>query len=135
MTVIDSDYQKPGIAERVETARVERDLIVPLVVAVEIESGRYEAVLKAGTGEQLLLMQDRLLSTRKFLAKFVVLDFDPESATEFEKLKRNKRLGKVGNVDLQIAAVALAFRAKLATRNTRDYSSIPGLQVEDRTKS
>ena len=40
-------------------------------------------------------------------------------------------LKKIGRGDLLIAAVAQARRAKLATRNVRDFQLVPGLRVEN----
>jgi tRNA(fMet)-specific endonuclease VapC len=50
---------------------------------------------------------------------------------EFDRLRQNKRLKKIGRGDLLIASIALAHRATLVTRNVRDFRQIPGLQVEN----
>jgi len=42
-------------------------------------------------------------------------------------------LKKVGRADLLIAAIALAHRATLVTRNVRDFQQIPGLILENWT--
>jgi tRNA(fMet)-specific endonuclease VapC len=42
------------------------------------------------------------------------------------------RLGKpIGPYDMQIAAIALAHNVILVTHNTREFSRIPDLQIED----
>lgn len=64
--------------------------------------------------------------------KIEVLDFDARAAVEFERL-RSLRL-RIGTMDLKIAAIALAHRATVLTRNVRDFVLVPGLQVEDWTK-
>jgi tRNA(fMet)-specific endonuclease VapC len=52
-------------------------------------------------------------------------------AVEFEKLRQNTNLKKIGRGDLQIASIALAHRATLVTRILKDFQQIPGLQVEN----
>jgi tRNA(fMet)-specific endonuclease VapC len=64
--------------------------------------------------------------------KIQVLDFDAHAAAQFERLQ-GLRL-RIGKMDLKIAAIALAHRATVLTRNVKDFSLVPGLRVEDWTK-
>ena len=61
-----------------------------------------------------------------------VLDFDAAAATESQRLRRLRI--RVGTMDLRIAAIALVHSARLLTRNTVDFSKVPGLQFEDWTR-
>ena len=60
------------------------------------------------------------------------LDISPitAAAVEFDKLRRNKRLKKIGRANLLIASITLAHRATLVTRNLRHFRQVPGLNVE-----
>ena len=109
------------------------EIVVPIVVVAEIERGRIDALTKAATAEQVLRMQERMMTSRQYLSQFAVRPFNRDFAKEFEKLKQNKRLARIGNIDLQVAAIALAARVKVITRNVRDFSRIPGLQIENWT--
>jgi tRNA(fMet)-specific endonuclease VapC len=40
-------------------------------------------------------------------------------------------LKKIGRGDLLIASIALAQKARLATRNLRDFKQVPGLTAEN----
>ncbi len=60
-----------------------------------------------------------------------VLEFDERAATQWQRL-RQARLG-VGTMDLKIAAIVLAHRAILITRNIVDFRKVPELKVEDWT--
>ena len=64
--------------------------------------------------------------------KWEVLDFDPPSAKQFERLRSLKI--RIGTMDLKIAAVALSNNAVVLTRNLKDFQRVPNLRVEDWTK-
>src|SRR5262249_7943530 len=65
------------------------------------------------------------------LAKLNILELDSAAITIFEDLKRQRP--RVGSQDLRIAAVAIANRAVVVTRNRVDFGQIAGLQIEDWT--
>jgi tRNA(fMet)-specific endonuclease VapC len=56
---------------------------------------------------------------------------DTASASEFDHLRRNKKLKRIGRADLLIAAITLAHRATLVTRNLKDFRQVPGLRTEN----
>ncbi|HJT78463.1 MAG TPA: type II toxin-antitoxin system VapC family toxin [Gemmataceae bacterium] len=102
-----------------------------IVTQVEALRGRQEAFIKAEDGERLLRAQRLLLSTVEHLARFPIVPFDDTAAAEFDRLRQVKGLKKIGRNDLLIASIALANRAKRVTRNTKDFSKVPGLQIEN----
>lgn len=59
--------------------------------------------------------------------------FDGEAARHFGEIRAylTKQATPIGPYDLQIAAIAKAHRAILVTHNTREFSRVPGLQLED----
>ena len=58
-----------------------------------------------------------------------VIDFDRQAADCYQELVDRKL--RVGSQDLKIAAITLSRQAIVVTRNYRDFSKIPGLQIED----
>ena len=60
-----------------------------------------------------------------------LLDFPETAAEKFVDLRRLKI--RIGTMDLKIAASCLCEDALLLTRNTVDYSKVPGLRFEDWT--
>jgi tRNA(fMet)-specific endonuclease VapC len=61
-----------------------------------------------------------------------ILDFDEVAATEFQRLR--KQYPRLAALDLKIAAIVLARRATLWTRNMKDFGQIAGLDAVDITK-
>lgn len=60
-----------------------------------------------------------------------LLPFDAGAATVFEGLRAQRV--RIATMDLRIAAIALSRDLILLTRNTVDFSRVPGLVIEDWT--
>ena len=60
-----------------------------------------------------------------------ILDYDAASIAKFRRLRKAKV--RLGTMDLKIAAIALAHKARLLTRNLADFRKVPDLQAEDWT--
>ena len=74
-----------------------------------------------------------LAKQMKFLNQFQSLPFDDEAALIFGEIRAElaKRGTPIGPYDLQIAAIALANNLTLITHNTREFSRIGNLKIED----
>jgi tRNA(fMet)-specific endonuclease VapC len=107
------------------------DPAITIVTQVEALRGRHDALVKAEDGSRLLNAQQGLARTVKHLALFRVIPFDEAAAAEFDRLRQSKGMKKIGRGDLLIAAVTLANRATLVTRNLKDFRRVPGLRVEN----
>ncbi len=68
-----------------------------------------------------------------FLANYVNLEFDENAARICGELRAElERKGTpIGPYDLQIAAIALAHSLIVVTHNTREFSRVPNLLLED----
>lgn len=69
----------------------------------------------------------------KFLNQFKSLSFDDKAALLFGEVRAELAgQGKpIGPYDLQIAAIALANNLTLITHNTKEFSRISNLEIED----
>jgi tRNA(fMet)-specific endonuclease VapC len=114
-------------------AQVTEEVALTVVTRIEVLQGRFAFVLKAEDGEKLLRAQQRLAENERDLEQFIVLGIEAAAAAEFGRLRQNKKLKKIGRADLLIAAITLANRATLVTRNLKDFRQVPGLQVESWT--
>jgi len=72
-------------------------------------------------------------TVRGLIAHFRVLAFDETSAQYAAQVRAKlKLLGTpIGHYDVLIAATALAHGLTVVTHNTREFSRVAGLQVED----
>lgn len=68
-----------------------------------------------------------------FRARLRVLSWSEPAANCYGRLRAHlQRLGTpIGNMDLLIAAHALAADAILVTNNTAEFARVPGLRIED----
>jgi tRNA(fMet)-specific endonuclease VapC len=104
---------------------------ISLVTQIEALRGRHDALLKAEDGTRLLRALEGLVRSAQHLALFTVVTFNDTAAAEFDRLRENKKIKKIGRADLLIASIALANRAMLVTRNLKDFRQVPGLQIEN----
>jgi len=112
-------------------AHVTDEVTLTVVTRIEMLQGRFASILKAEDGEKLLLAQQRLVDNEKDLEQFIILTVDAAGSAEFDRLRRNKKLKSIGRGDLLIAAITLANRATLVTRNQSDFRKVPGLRIEN----
>jgi tRNA(fMet)-specific endonuclease VapC len=136
MKILDTDilsllfHDHPRVAER---HRQESDEIaVTIVSRIQVLQGRFAMLLKAADGAELLRAQqwlDRAVSSLHVIPK--ILTIDDRVASEFDRLRHYKKLKKIGQADLLIAAITLANRATLVTRNLKDFRQVQGLPVEN----
>ncbi len=115
-----------------------RTVVAPAGIAVTVVSyiqslqWRFQFLLKAATGEELLRAQALLDGTLRALGHVEnVLPVVGAAAAEFDRLRQVRKLRKIGRADLLIAAIALARRATLVTRNEKDFRQVPELRIEN----
>jgi tRNA(fMet)-specific endonuclease VapC len=135
MFVLDTDtlsllmHGHARMTERTRTA--EAEVVITVISRIEILQGRFASVLTAEDGEKLLRAQERLDRTDIYLRGVRVLPVEGMASAEFDKLRANRKLKKIGRADLLIAAIALAHRATVVTRNLRHFRQVPNLRVEN----
>lgn len=68
-----------------------------------------------------------------FFVRFAHLVFDEGAANEFGRIRAHLEAAgtPIGPYDMQIAAIALVHGLIVVTHNTREFSRIPDLQIED----
>jgi tRNA(fMet)-specific endonuclease VapC len=102
---------------------VDEDIATCTIVQAEMFYG----AAKSNTIEASLAKQ------RTFLDRFVCLDFGTAAASIYGSMRARleKQGTPIGAHDLLIAAIAIANDLILVTHNTREFSRIEGLKIED----
>jgi tRNA(fMet)-specific endonuclease VapC len=115
------------VVRRLDSAQ--ENPVISLVSRIEVLQGRFASILKAADSEELIRFQERLFTTEHGLTRFAIVPFDNAAAREFDRLRGNKKVGKIGRKDLLIACIALANQAILVMRNVKDFQLVPGLHL------
>ena len=102
-----------------------RDIAIPSVVAYEIEYG----TRKSGSAQRRAIVSNLLSGLRE-------APFDHSAAAEAARIRveLEARGLTIGPIDLMIAGTAISNSAALATHNTREFSRVKGLRLEDWTR-
>ena len=111
-----------GLRRKLESCQPD-EIFLCAVVRAELLYGAIKSANASKNVEKL----------RHFLNKFISLPFDDQSAEIYGEIRT--QLEKEGNVigpyDLMIAAITLANKVTLVSHNTREFSRIKHLELED----
>lgn len=100
-----------------------------VITRIEILRGRFDFLLKARDGAELQRAQQWLDRSEWDLSKLVIIPIDAQTVAQFDRLRTQPKLKKIGRADLLIASIALAHGATLVTRNVKHFRVVPGLDV------
>ncbi len=118
--------EKPlSVKEKLKIVSKDNKVVISSIVASELLYGAYKK------------RNPKLITAVKtFIDFFEVLPFDLSAAEEYGKLRSylEKKGNIIGAYNLQIAAHALSLNAVLVTNNTKEFSRIENLKIEDWTK-
>jgi len=110
-------------------AQPSTDLAITVISVEEQLSGWYTALRKARRPDELALAYQSLADSVPFLAQWMILPFTIAAIARSHQLIGSKL--NVKKSDLRIATIVLEHGGTLVTRNTRDFSRVPGLVLED----
>jgi len=105
---------------------------ITIVTAEEQLRGWLNKVRRATDSDSLVFAYAKLHYTLSFFCEIKILPFDALAAAKFAGLKAQKI--RIGTQDLRIAAIVLSVDGIVVTRNRRDFSKVPDLNIEDWTK-
>ena len=105
------------------------EVATTVITQIELLRGRFEFVLKAANGSELLRAQQWLTKTEALLLQIRILTIDERVAERFDQLSTMPGLRKIGRADRLIASIALTHEAVLVTRNLRHFRQVPQLKL------
>lgn len=105
------------------TSLAQQDVVLCDIVKLELYYGAYRSSRQ----------EENLAVLREFFNEFVSLPFDGQAAVICGLIRAQLASAgtPIGPYDLQIAAIALATNLTLVTHNTREFSRVEGLRIED----
>jgi tRNA(fMet)-specific endonuclease VapC len=114
--------KKPQVTARF-AARSPSDLCVASVVAGELLTGAVRSRSPVTEAAKV----------DAFLAPFACLPFDFDAARQYAVLRADleQRGVPISEAAMLIASIALVHGLTLVTNNTREFSRVPGLPIED----
>ena len=104
-------------------AQQPEDILVSTITQLELYYGAYRSA-----------QQERNLEIlQRFFSQFTIIHLDPEAARIAGRIRAELAASgtPIGPYDVQIAAIAMANNLILVTHNTREFSRVNGLQIED----
>ena len=107
-----------------------RDAVgINAVTIQEYLRGRLAAIARHVNGPSQVQAYANLVASVQLFHQFPIVAFDLASQSHFQQLRSLRP--RIGTQDLKIAAIALANKLTLLTRNRRDFGRIPGLLFDD----
>ena len=112
----------PQVKERLIKHKI-GDLALSIITGSELLYGAFKS-------QQV---KKNLNIIEEFIMPFDIIDFDYKSAIEYGKIRATlEKQGQViGNMDMQIAAIAKANDMVLVTNNLKEFNRIENLQLEN----
>jgi tRNA(fMet)-specific endonuclease VapC len=103
-----------------------RDIAIPSIVKAELLFG----------AEKSKKRDENLEKINRFLLPLLTAGFDDEEASAYARIRAHLETAGllIGPNDLLIAATVSAQGGILVTNNTREFSRVPGLPLEDWTE-
>lgn len=120
-----------------ESAQRYPNVVITIITVQELFNGWIGRINQETDPDNLVNLYSKLMQTIDFIKSVQVLSFDAPAKQSYVTLKgqhktlARKRLDK----DLKIASIALSQGAVMVTRNHKDFSLVPQLQLEDWAKS
>lgn len=119
-----------NVSKRVSEIGLDQ-IAISVVTRMEVLQARFEYLRKAATAAQLRIAQFWLDDSDRWLTKWRITPFDEAACRQFDELRLQKGLGKIGRPDLPIACIAISSGATVVSRNVRDFKLVPRLHVEN----
>lgn len=135
--ILDTDHislflagNRPIIAQ---VARHSDEVAITVVTVQELFNGWNGKLNDPQQANRLSYLYTKLWKTTEFFSEITILNFDQDAENCYLNLRQNfKNLAKKRiEKDLRIAFIVLTQNAIVVTRNYKDFSQIPDLNIEN----
>jgi len=136
MIILDTDhltvlkYSRDGrflkLAQRMADS-VDQDFATTAITLEEQLRGWLAEINRVSDPEKQIPAYSELTGLIEFFSFWTILPFEHAAASVFRQPRAQKN--RAGSMDLKIASIAVSLDSVLLTANTRESSSIPGLQI------
>ena len=116
-----------------QVAEHSENIAITIITVQELFNGWNEKLNDPRQANNLRNLYTKLWQTTEFIKIITILNFDRGAEACYNDLRQNnrnlakKRLQK----DLRIASIALMQNAIVVTRNYKDFSQVPNLQLDN----
>ncbi len=135
--ILDTDHTSLFLAGNksiiAQVAEHSDNIAITIITVQELFNGWNGKLNDPRQVNNLSNLYTKLWKTTEFFKIITILNFDRDAENCYNDLRRNnrdlakKRLEK----DLRIASIALMQNATVITRNYKDFSQVPNLQIEN----
>lgn len=136
MLVLDTDHfselERNSAAGQRLTARLEgspTDKGVTIITIEEHLRGWLAEISRRPNPTDQVIPYAKLRRQVEAFNDWIILPFDADAARRFSEFRRQGI--RIGSMDLKIACIALTYDVILLTRNSSDFSRVPGLHFEN----
>ena len=140
MIILDTDHisllqhsdspEGQRLIQRLATSR-DPDIVTTVITVEEQMRGWLQVIARYRDLQQQSAYYDKLTDFIRFFGKWRILPLGELAVQTFRDLQQARV--RIATTDLKIAAIALASKAVLLSRNSCDFKQVPGLRVEDWT--
>ncbi len=134
--ILDTDHASLFLAGNksiiTQVAKHSNDVAITVITVQELFNGWAGKLNDPTQQSNLVHLYTKLWKTTEFFKVITVLNFEEDAENTYQALGQNKALAKKRiEKDLRIASIALAQNATIVTRNYKDFSQIPNLNIEN----
>ncbi|NJO59208.1 MAG: type II toxin-antitoxin system VapC family toxin [Richelia sp. RM2_1_2] len=134
--ILDTDHASLFLAGNksiiAQVAKHSNDVAITVITVQEVFNGWAGKLNDPAQQVNLVHLYTNLWKTTEFFKVITVLNFEEDAENTYQALRQNKALAKKRiEKDLRIASIALAQNATIVTRNYKDFSQIPNLNIEN----
>ncbi|MBF2018471.1 MAG: type II toxin-antitoxin system VapC family toxin [Rivularia sp. T60_A2020_040] len=134
--ILDTDHASLFLAGNksiiTQVAKHSNDVAITVITVQELFNGWAGKLNDPAQQSNLVHLYTKLWKTTEFFKVITVLNFEEDAENTYQALRQNKALAKKRiEKDLRIASIALAQNATIVTRNYKDFSQIPNLNIEN----